>query len=296
MTIPEYSAEALAVRSVFFRSINDVDIFVEDADQENLYYALLRRAFPSLRIDQIFPLGGKAAVLAHASNPANAGALHRAVHILDLDYDDVLGWMIVGQSIYYWPMYSVENLILDPDAIEGIAVALRPKVQRSRLCRELDVRVFLETVIEAVLPLFRAFAVAQRLALDCRTTGQSPEAFCSDASNLSVVDPAKVEAAISAIAAEAIAKGSVPSVAHFMSACRTVFPMRGNVGRRRVAGKFVLRLVNHRLRRVTKNVNVPMDTLVYLLAERCSLRPLDGLKRFLRSRGITVHRRVRRRR
>jgi len=72
-SIPQYSAGYKQAQSSFYIQFNDVDFYIEDAWQENLYYCILSKLFPKLRIENIHPLCGKENALAHAKTPVTVG-------------------------------------------------------------------------------------------------------------------------------------------------------------------------------------------------------------------------------
>ena len=69
--VPSRSPAGMAALDVFYSDFNDINFYVEDQEQEKLYEIIFKRLFPRLKITRIFPLGGKAAVIEHASSDAN---------------------------------------------------------------------------------------------------------------------------------------------------------------------------------------------------------------------------------
>ena len=59
LSLPRRSEGGLAAVDVFYRSYNDFYFYVEDADQESLYFSILEKLFPDSEFSKIFPLGGK---------------------------------------------------------------------------------------------------------------------------------------------------------------------------------------------------------------------------------------------
>src|ERR1035441_10098210 len=86
-SIPGFSSGYQYAQSVFYVQFNDVDFYVEDAEQENFYFCILKKLFPDVRFENIYPLGGKPHVIAHATNNQ---AERKSVYLLDKDFDDLL--------------------------------------------------------------------------------------------------------------------------------------------------------------------------------------------------------------
>ncbi len=153
-SFPSKSPGYLYAQSVFFTQFNDVDFYVEDEHKESLYFSVLSRLFPGIRIDRIFPLGGKPAVIQHAQalRPGR-----RSIHILDKDFDDLLGATVVLPTLVYLDRYCLENYILEPLAICRFIVAERPTLTEAKVRTAFDVSKFLSDSISALRSLFLCF-------------------------------------------------------------------------------------------------------------------------------------------
>ena len=68
-SIPQFSAGYKQARSTFYVQFNEVDFYIEDAWQENLYHCILSRLFPKLKIENIHPLCGKENAIEHSKTP-----------------------------------------------------------------------------------------------------------------------------------------------------------------------------------------------------------------------------------
>jgi len=71
-SIPKESTKSLYAKSVFFRQFNDIDFYVEDHGEENLYFLILKKLFPNLYFENIFPLGGKENLINRARSEKKA--------------------------------------------------------------------------------------------------------------------------------------------------------------------------------------------------------------------------------
>lgn len=158
--IPTWSTEALAARDVFFEPYNDVNFYVEDEEQENLYHLVLRKLFPALRITQIFPLKGKSNVLLHVKDPANLPRACKSIYILDKDFDDLLGTTVNQNNIFYLPKFCIENFFIEENAFIEVAVEAQPRKKRENIQSIINFPIFLQETIGPLSLLFRLFFVA----------------------------------------------------------------------------------------------------------------------------------------
>lgn len=141
--MPSWSPDALAARDIFYYNLNEVNFYVEDEDQENLYQLILCQLFPKIQITQIFPLGGKINVIAHAMDADNQSNSYRSIYLVDKDFDDLLGNIVKKANVFYLPKYCIENFLLEEAAVVEVAVEVQPKKTRGHLNQELAYTAFL---------------------------------------------------------------------------------------------------------------------------------------------------------
>ncbi|MBO1361504.1 DUF4435 domain-containing protein [Acetobacter sacchari] len=134
---PQRSAGGLAAADIFYRNYNNFNFYVEDQDKENLYYEILRKIFPSLRFDKIFPLGGKSNIIVHARDSANASLPNR-VYIVDKDFDDLLHKKETISNVFYLNKFCIENFLIQESALIEVIVESCPTEKRDdiRACLE----------------------------------------------------------------------------------------------------------------------------------------------------------------
>ena len=86
----------MPLSDVFYTDFNDVNFYVEDGEQENLYEVILRKLFSGLKIARIFPLGGKTAVFQRAPSGHNDNIRNFRAYIIDRDFDFLPGTQFAG--------------------------------------------------------------------------------------------------------------------------------------------------------------------------------------------------------
>jgi hypothetical protein len=84
---PELTDSFLSGQDILYTQFNDIEFFVEDTEQEHFYFNILKKLFPDLKFEKIFPLNGK-------KNVSDAAILNignnKKVYIVDLDFDHIL--------------------------------------------------------------------------------------------------------------------------------------------------------------------------------------------------------------
>lgn len=274
--IPAWSTDALAARDIFFEEFNCVNFYVEDKEQENLYYLILCKLFPTILITQIFPLDGKTNTIAHAIDPVNAHQASRSVYILDKDFDDLLGRKVIQENIFYLPKYCIENFLLEERAILEIAIEAHPRMNRLTLQSTINFPVFFEATTQSLLPLFQLFFIVQMFNLGLKNCKSPPEQF-SVKSSPEVIDSSLVEKYRAKVQEKAIETRIHKSEKEFSKFAKTVFQNGGNPVSN-ISGKFLLALTMHHIQRRIKFGNISFDSLSYRLARHCSLLDLEPMK------------------
>src|SRR5688572_6787211 len=117
-----YSPDAEPARAYLLKSYNDLDIYVEDANCQNMYVRLFQRMVgPSKRINHVFPLDGRRNVLLACAADQAVRARQR-LYVIDADQDLILGRRRPQlKHLYRLSVYCSENLLLSESAILNVA-------------------------------------------------------------------------------------------------------------------------------------------------------------------------------
>src|SRR6185437_17024386 len=119
MGLPEKTASFLLGQDILYQQFNDLDIYVEDENQENLYHSCLSKLLSTIRIEKIFPLRGKDNVIFESK--LNIGN-KRKIYIIVKDFDDILGKSIIQPNLFYLERYSIENYALEEKSIIALII------------------------------------------------------------------------------------------------------------------------------------------------------------------------------
>ncbi len=125
--IPTKSEAYLQAQDLFYRDFNEVFFYVEDTDSEEFYFQILKKLFPDIPFSNIFPLGGKKNVIQAA---ATSSSDNSRVYIVDKDFDDLFECMYDFPNLFYLQRYSIENYLIEEEAVIAFIVSRKPQVNR----------------------------------------------------------------------------------------------------------------------------------------------------------------------
>jgi hypothetical protein len=278
-SLPTKSAAYLYAQSVFFTQFNDVDFYVEDEHKESLYFSILSRLFPGVRIERIFPLGGKTAVIDHAQLPSRA---RKKVHIIDKDFDDLLGKAIELPTLIYLERYSIENFILEPIAICQYIVSEKPTLTEAKVKTSFDIASFSRQTIADLRRLFFCFFMVQKHELGFENTSLSVARF-SKSKQRWVVDQSLIKSYESKVAAAAAQNGVDLAEERTRYAAAFELNRRTRFSGCNISGKYIVALL---LQRISTTFRVPgtnIDSATYRIAEYCTLIELRTFQNQVKS-------------
>lgn len=277
--IPSWSDDGLSSRDIFFSMFNDVDFYVEDEEQENLYLEIFGKLFSDIRINQIFPLGGKGNVITHANDENNSKNGRTLVYVVDKDFDDLLGSMVSNKNVFYLSKYCIENFLVDESSLIDVAIEAQPKKKREALTGELSFAKFIEGVVTDLDLLFRLFFLVQKFDLGLKNCDYSPEQF-SVKDKPYKLDRDKINSyKSSVINALVIERGLFKSERDVLSYLDSVFsPASSGDFDSNISGKFILAMTMHYLKKKIKCGNISLDSLTFRLAKNSNLAGMSTLR------------------
>jgi len=277
--VPSWSDDGLSSRDIFFGVFNDVDFYVEDEEQENLYLEIFGKLFSNLRIDQIFPLGGKINVISHANDEINSRNGRVLIYVVDKDFDDLLGAKVSNKNVFYLSKYCIENFLIEEDSLIEVAVEAQPKKKRAVISEELGFAQFIDEIIADLDLLFRLFFLVQKFDLGLKNCNCSPEYF-SIKNKPYKLDREKIFSYKSSVLGALInERGEFESEEDVFLFLNDVFPPASLGGvDSNISGKFILAMTMHYLKNKMKCGNISLDSLAFRLAKNSNLEGLSMLR------------------
>jgi hypothetical protein len=270
--LPARSPNGAAALDIFYADFNDVNFYVEDEQQENLYQEIFRKLFHRIRITRIFPLGGKAAVRQHATSSSNGGIKRFRAYVLDRDFDYFLGKQLKHPNVFYLDRFCIENHVLEPSAVVELVIENHPKKKRAEVKAALSLDAQLPTLYRSARPLFTLFFCAQRLDLGVKNCSSPPEVFCKPG-RLWELDDAAIIRYEAELKAAARAKVLDPPLVEPKSDTRLSRAARAP-DYELVSGKFIAATLFHYVKSRYSLGSMTFESFVYRLTKNCDLRSM----------------------
>ena len=138
-----------------FEDYNEIHVFVEDNNFENLYKVLFLRM--GLRIQNVFSRNGKREVLKDAERCTDK----KCVYLVDRDWDDYHGTVPTLENVFVLEKHSIENYLIDYETFCGILIAEYPESEINTLLSNQNFNDILEEASNSLRPLFECFLAVQ---------------------------------------------------------------------------------------------------------------------------------------
>lgn len=289
---PTRSPEARASMDILFDGINCVHFYVEDSEQENLYYCILSKLFAKVNPSNIFPLNGKSSVLRHAQDEnGNRHIRSPRVYIVDKDFDDLLGKMIVLPNVFYLKKFCIENYLLTDKSLIECAISINPKHnKRPRIESIIKSPSFIEQAIKQLDVLYRVFFLIQKFDLEIPNTKLAAGCFTKSQKDPSI-DPQKVQIHKEKLRQALNDKGIIANAEQLEKLQKTAFG-RSQLKQNHVSGKFLMQLFRIYITKHTSSTCPPDDTLRYTLASytnKSIFRELrNRIRKYLKTQSVSL--------
>jgi hypothetical protein len=193
----KYSDRAQLGRAYLYQSYNDLDIFVEDTTCQRAWVRIARSILgPSVRLEAVFPLGGRQAVIARCAVDQIDGGRPR-IYIIDGDFDLLLGAEPPkAKRLYRLAAYCLENILLSEDAIIEIAADGMDGDSDQAIRRSVNWPAFRAYLSRRLITVFRAYAEATVNARGAETSSFPVVRLLKQTNNASSLDPVRLHARI----------------------------------------------------------------------------------------------------
>jgi hypothetical protein len=279
--LPEWSVGGLAATDIFYRKFNQYHFYVEDADQENLYFEILKKVFRDVDFAKIFPLAGKQNVLAHAKDAGNHNIKNR-VYLLDKDFDDLLGLKEEIDEVFYLSWFCIENYLMEPNALIEIVVESHPKASRAEIQNALSLDAIIPSIAEELRQLFALFLFVQAEGLGISNCSGKPEAYCKQ-TRLWELCPDLLETYFetvsNACSVEGIRHPTTP-----LELDQRLAAFFASNDPERVSGKFWLAMIFRFLKAKYNLGTITFESFVFRVAKNCTFTDLEDLAQKVRVR------------
>lgn len=175
------------------RHYNDVDIFVEDTGNHNMWLLISRALLPAgTKLESVNMLGGREAVTKACELDQDSTG-RRKLYIIDGDFDFLLRKKQQALKFFYRiRANNIENLLIHEDAFIYTALEQKPKQLERALRESLAYSATYSTIDQLLRPLFIAYAVAHALCPALQTTGYPVRNLLMSTRSGPKLDPDKI--------------------------------------------------------------------------------------------------------
>jgi hypothetical protein len=174
ISIPFKTNAFLFGEDILYKQFNDVDFYIEDKDSENLYYVILKSLFSSISFEKIFPLNGKTNVIDQALLNVHD---KNKVYLVDKDFDDILNIIVCNPNLFYLSRYSIENYLLEEEAIVEYIIENKPSTNRKDIHNDRIVESAVESIKDLLIELTCYFFIIMKYELGIKFIKMNPEQF-----------------------------------------------------------------------------------------------------------------------
>ncbi len=198
------SAQALAYLKRYY---NDVDIFVEDTSNHNMWLFLVRRLLSAERnLSSVNMLGGRDAVV-KACRASQSNDTRPRLYIIDGDFDFLTGkGKPQLKHLYRLRAYCIENILLGEACSIQIALECKPTATEATLASLIDFNARSTFINQTLRPLFVIYATAHLLAPEIRTVSLPLTELITQGPSGPMLDVTKVLRRILRLARQVAAK------------------------------------------------------------------------------------------
>lgn len=182
-------------KAIFLSSVNDIDVYVEDASRETkkLFSRLLSNSWQGrIKFESVVPLGSRAEVLEACSSDQEVGGRRPRAYIIDGDLDLCCKVPVRNlKRLYRLPRYCVENYLIEESAVAMCLAYESEEMDFEDIVGSLDFDGWVDLNSAPLRRLFLGYAAAVNLNSGVKNVGTPLSNFKSDASGL--IDSLKVE-------------------------------------------------------------------------------------------------------
>ncbi len=272
-SFPTRSGRSLLAQDILWTQFNDVNFYVEDIDQQNFYLNVLKKLFPTLKINRIFPLGGKPNVIKEARKSRSK----KKVFLLDLDFDEIVGTKVHNGNIFYLKKYSIENYLLEKEGIFELIKEENPKISDATIKSKFSFSNFQNDCFNLFHKLSCNFLLIKKYQLGLDYLNIEPHRDCdfsipSCCIKNTVINPYfnQVETALNLKKPKMKYTSQIKQHSKYFN---TIEKCLANA-----PGKYFINFLKITLKKIFQFSQTSIETFTYRLMKNCSFRELDYLK------------------
>ncbi|MFQ3396339.1 DUF4435 domain-containing protein [Enterobacter mori] len=276
----ERSLAARKAKSVFFEERNTIDIYIEDTavGYKKIYKCILNRVLgEKYLINDVFPLGGKSAVIHSWENNGNKRNRPQ-LYIIDGDIDLLGGIRRCEAGLYTLPYYCIENIFLCENSLLNILVEEDPERERDELSQLFNFSEWNQLNIEPLIELFIVYFLTKKYIPETPNVHYQISKLVSN--NSGIVDNKKVRARITELESE-IQK--IISEKNYLEEKANIYAtIDGNFNiKKYISGKdYLLPLIITRMKSIV-NTRISNLNLKHRVSQYCNTDDINDIESYI---------------
>ena len=266
--------------SLFFKSKNDVDVFIEDSNDEEFYKTLFARLTGGKRINKI--ISGKCKVeLIKACEADQNDRERKRIYIADGDLDLIISNNRTDlKYLHVLERYCIENYLVEE---EGILEILHTTIvlDKSKIAKQLTLNNYLKGVSNPLIELFLHYSITHLHKMGIKTVSNSVTNYCKQNKSLTVLDFEKIEEKIKHLRGEIQLLIGEDAYNETIYALRQRWPSNFHTLTTIVSAKdYILPLLMFRFKKIKgkESFNLKWESLRLGLAKTANIDSLESLR------------------
>ncbi len=273
-SIPQLSQSYLSGQDIFWSQFNEVNFYIEDTEQENLYLVILSKLFKDLRFLKIFPLNGKQNVINEAK--INSGNRSK-IYIVDKDFDDLHNIIINIDNLFYLDRYCIENYLYEIDALVELVIEEAPTYKKEAILAKYSFKDVIERLENELAYLFALLFIVQTYDIEIKNTSYSIARFTDDR-NKFILSSKKIDEYKYQVKLALMEKGLLFNLEEKIKLIVDIWTNSGTISNN-IGGKHMLFMIIIDIIREFRINKTPLhDSYCYRLAKSSEFHNLYNLK------------------
>jgi hypothetical protein len=272
-SIPRRSNKGLQGQDILWTQFNDISFFIEDDFQENLYFQILKKLFPNVKLSKIFPLGGKTSIIKKA---IKCSTNNKKVFILDNDFDEILNLKETLPNLFYLQRYSIENYLFEPASVYELIKEENTKVKLRTIKNQFNFFNFINDCSSILLELSAHFFLIRKFELGIKYLNIDPHRDCDWESTPNQIKITSVRDFY--LNVENSLKLKRPRIKYSKQLVLARKHFKATKAIINIPGKYLANLLKVVLKKIFNFVQCSIDSFIYRLMKNCSLTSLHFLK------------------
>lgn len=260
---------------IFYVQFNDIFFYIEDENQENFFFCVLKKLFPDILLEKIFPLGGKKNVIEESKSYIGDKT---KIYIVDKDFDDILNKIEHGPNLFYLDRYSIENYLIEKDSFIEYIIGERPRINKQNIEPILNLENVMINIGTTLSDLIILYIIIQDHCLGIKNVDQNHERFVNYNGSFTIKTDQYLQF-------KSEVKVSLENKDKRLRIDRQIKNYKNIVSANsydsivhHIPGKYLMKMIKHFIEHQLHLNSRDIDSFNYRVAEKCKFNSLGHLK------------------